>query len=300
MRLADASLDKNAENVKMKAEDDGKSSYDQVIDELAELLRERKDNKALSFWDKLESRVSTANGSYKQSQNTVSSSDPVGSSEEEKGIASQYNKYGDIIIKALEKTKTNIHSYYRNYKDFYNMEKSFDDACEKIVDAIKNGTEPESFTNGLKIRVEINPNYNTSSDELLGEIAGFVPVLGELSAIVDFASDESKESSKLFDMVVSAVTEKDIAKLTPFVRELDSVGKVVDFIGVLNGIETLSNWNSNDKIGTTITVYAQINNGATYMYKAVVDNELMFKEYYSSYTGSVIKPDASQFEINDK
>ena len=42
LRLADASLDKNTGNGKIKAEDDGKSSYEQVIDELAELLRERK------------------------------------------------------------------------------------------------------------------------------------------------------------------------------------------------------------------------------------------------------------------
>ena len=55
-----AELDKSAENVKMKAEDDGKSSYEQVVDELADLLKERKDSKALSFWDKLESRVSTS------------------------------------------------------------------------------------------------------------------------------------------------------------------------------------------------------------------------------------------------
>ena len=176
----------------MKAEDNGKSSYEQVVDELAELLRERKDNKALSFWDKLSDRVSTTESSYKPSENPVSNKDSVGSGEEEKGIASQYNKYGDIIIKALEKTKTNIHSYYRNYKDFYNMEKSFDDACEKIVDAIKNGTEPESFKNGLKIRVEINPNYNTSGDELLGEFAGFVPFFGELFGLVDYFSKEDK------------------------------------------------------------------------------------------------------------
>ena len=59
-KTVNAELDKSAENVKLKAEESEKSSYEQAIDELAELLRERKDNKALSFWDKLESRVSTS------------------------------------------------------------------------------------------------------------------------------------------------------------------------------------------------------------------------------------------------
>ena len=59
-RKKEALLDKRAENVKIKAEDSGKSSYDQVIDELAEALKSQKGYTALSFWDKLESRVSTS------------------------------------------------------------------------------------------------------------------------------------------------------------------------------------------------------------------------------------------------
>ena len=78
-KTVNAELDKSAENVKMKAEESEKSSYEQVIDELAELLRERKDNKALSFWDKLESRVSTSDRSYNSGKNPVSNFGPVGS-----------------------------------------------------------------------------------------------------------------------------------------------------------------------------------------------------------------------------
>ena len=107
--MADASLDKSAENVKMKAEDDGKSSYDQVIDELAELLRERKDSKALSFWDKLESRVSPSDEleTPKGEQTNKDSGDGLGSilnnfayNLHEKGIGQDYFwelNYQDII-----------------------------------------------------------------------------------------------------------------------------------------------------------------------------------------------------------
>ena len=84
----------------MKAEDDGKSSYDQVIDELADLLKERKDSKALSFWDKLESRVSTSDRSYNSGKNPDSSSEQVGSSE----------KRGAVNINSLFKILGNIES----------------------------------------------------------------------------------------------------------------------------------------------------------------------------------------------
>ena len=91
MRLADASLDKRAENVKIKAEDSGKSSYDQVIDELAEALKSQKGYTALSFWDKLSDRVSTTESSYNSGKNPVSNSDSVGSGgKEEKGNTTIY------------------------------------------------------------------------------------------------------------------------------------------------------------------------------------------------------------------
>ena len=105
MRLADASLDKRAENVKIKAEDSGKSSYDQVIDELAEALKSQKGYTALSFWDKLSDRVSTANGSDKQSQNTVFNKDSAGTS-------SQRENNGNIIA-SLKEIYDVAYGYYK-------------------------------------------------------------------------------------------------------------------------------------------------------------------------------------------
>ena len=71
----------------------GKSSYDQVIDELAELLRERKNNKALSFWDKLSDRVSTTESSYNSGKNPVSNKDSVGSGEKQGALTYNGMKY---------------------------------------------------------------------------------------------------------------------------------------------------------------------------------------------------------------
>ena len=237
-------------------------------------------------------RYAYANG------NPVSNIDPFGLSAERGNLIAQ-DKYGDLIIKSLKKSQEALYSYYRNNTHFNEIKRDIDDAYSKIISGIKNDTSPEEFLNNVKIRIDINSNYNTSGDELIGEGIGFFPVLGEIFSIVDFASDESKDIGKIWNTVVTAIAEKDVSKLTPLAKLLDNVGNIMDAIGFINAIETLVNWNSDSKIATEVAVYVKTKN-ISYMYLSVVDSNLMFKEMYSGYTGQVIKTVDPIYQINMK
>jgi len=213
----------------------------------------------------------------------------------EKTNIDAYKKYEDIILKALRKTKESICSYHKSNRDFYNMEESFNDAYLKIIDAMYNLDNPEGFINEMKVKIEINPNYNTSRDEFLGEFLGFIPVLGEIQAFVDYQSNEDRDFSKMFDIISSAITENDISKLTPIAKQLNIMGYIFDGLGAINMIETIENWHSPNKLATEITIYAQIGGKVAYEYTAVVDNELMFKEMWSSDT--VLKQKRESFYL---
>ena len=235
-------------------------------------------------------RYAYANG------NPVSNIDPFGLSAERGSVAAS-EQYKELIIKALNNAQQNIASYYKMNKDFYGNNAKFSSAIKELIESLNSQTEVENFSSGTKIRIDINPNYNTSGDELISEIAGFIPVLGELMTIVDYASDERKNIANLFELFSSVVTEKDIAKLTPFVKELDSLGKVVDIIGAVSLVETIVNWNSPHKNSTEISLFLQNANGGSYMYHAIVDSDLMFKEMYSGYTGSVISKNDPYYQF---
>jgi len=229
--------------------------------------------------------------------NPVSFVDPFGLSKDDRGSIYYQQKYSDLILKALKKSQKASKSYYRDYTTYNNIEKDIDDAFSKIISGIEQNSLPGSFNENVKVRIDINPNYNISGDELISELAGFIPVLGELYSIVDFASDEKKDIGKIYDVVVSAVTKKDISKLLPLAEYVDTIGKVVDIVDFADFIETIANWNSNDKKATEINVYIDTNDIA-YKYHAVVDDELYFKEMYSGYTGTVIKSEDPNYQIN--
>ncbi len=207
------------------------------------------------------------------------------------------NQYSDVIVKALNKTAEGISSHYSVHRDYLNNKVKFDDAISKIIEGVENKSGINPFYEGTKVKIEINPNYNTSGDELIGELAGFIPVLGEISAIVDFTSDEKKDISKVIDATTSAITSGDISKLTPVAKQLKSVGKILDAIGIIDCIETIINWDNSSKKATEITVYVQNNDNGSYMYKAIADNNLNFKELYSAYTGTVINENDPSFQI---
>ena len=236
-------------------------------------------------------RYAYANG------NPVSNIDPFGLAAEERGSIHYQQKYSDLILKALKKSQKSAKSYYKNYTTYNNIKKDIDDAFSKIIGGIEQNSLPSSFNENVKVRIDINPNYNISGDELISEFAGFVPVLGELFAIVDFASDEKKDIGKIYDAVVSAVTEKEISKLLPLTEYIDTIGKVADVVGFADLIETFVNWNSNDKKATEINPYIDTDDIA-YNYHAIVDDELYFKEMYSGYTGTVIKSNDPSYQIN--
>ena len=232
-------------------------------------------------------RYAYANG------NPVSNIDPFGLSAE-RGTTN-YEGYEDLIIKALKNTSHNIDLYYgKDTIDYLGNEGKFTQAIAKLIEQIKSGGNVKDLGKDIKAKIVINPNYNSSGDELMGDILGFVPILGELYSIVDFNSDEKKDISKLWDAVTSAVTEGDTSKLSPFIKSIKNFNTISNFIGAA---ETLLNWKSKDKIVTEIQVFVQNGAGASYMYHATVDSDLMFKELYAGYTGSVIKEKDSSFQF---
>ena len=135
-----------------------------------------------------------------------------------------------------------------------------------------------------------------SSSELIFEAAGFVPVFGEIVGIVEFFSEEKKDYGNLLDVFVSAITEKDISKHSPLFEELDSIGKFFDLIGLIDIGETIVNWNSPDKLMTGIAISFQTES-TSYLYEAYVDDELLFTEYWSGFSGTYIKKDDDFFEV---
>ena len=225
--------------------------------------------------------------------NPISNIDPFGLAADE-GRGGGHN---DIIIKALQKTQENLKSYYRLNSDINGYNVTFNDALSKIINSLSNGNELEDFADGIKVQIKINSNYNTSSDELITEMSGFIPVLGELMALVNFVSDEDKDYWNLIDAVISAATEKDMSKILPYTDKLSIIGNIVDVIGVINLGETIINWNSKAKVSTEISVFIQKNNGSSYMYQAIVNNKMKFKEMYSGFTGSVIKSSDERYNV---
>ena len=116
-------------------------------------------------------------------------------------------------------------------------------------------------------------------------------------ALVNFVSDEDKDYWNLIDAVISAATEKDMSKILPYTDKLSIIGNIVDVIGVINLGETIINWNSKAKVSTEISVFIQKNNGSSYMYQAIVNNKMKFKEMYSGFTGSVIKSSDERYNV---
>lgn len=58
-----------------------------------------------------------------------------------------------------------------------------------------------------------------------------------------------------------------------------SIRQIVRLCGESKGmVETISNWNSESKLATEIKVHIYMGENKGYHYKAVVDDDLMFKE----------------------
>ena len=235
-------------------------------------------------------RYAYANG------NPVSNVDPFGLSAERR-LRKETGQRKKLLIKALAKTQESIAYYYKNKEGYSDIEAKYNDAILKILDSLKNNTEPDEFDNGIKVKIEVNPYYNISRDELLLEIMGFVPILGELGIISDFYSDENKDISKIGEAIFSAITEGDIAELTPAADSLTGLGNLLTIIGIANTVETIFNWNSPDKIATEVSIFLQSGNGGSFMYHAVVDSDLMFKELFSGGTGTVIKEKDPMYQL---
>ena len=146
------------------------------------------------------------------------------------------------------------------------------------------------FRSGVKIRIEIEENVNIAPLNIAGDLAGLVPVLGEIYGLVDFMSEDNADFSKLGSVLASAITEKDIAKLTPYAAELDKLGDLSRIMGVISAVRDFHDRNSPENLKRKISIYVQKDQQASFMYQAYVDKDLSFKVMFDAPTGTVIGP----------
>ena len=210
-----------------------------------------------------------------------------------------YKDYKELIKKALQKTQKKIYDYHARYGGYQEVVTGFDDAYTKILSAMENDTIPEAFLDDVKVAIYINPNYNTSGEEILGEIIGFVPYLGELYGFVDYMSNENKNFSTLFNSIFTLFTEEDIAGMTKYAKELDLLGKIVTLYGIYELIESIENQNSHSKITTSLTVCVDVGENDIYRYTVLVDPNLMFKERYSDISAKEIEGSSFQLVVGE-
>ena len=208
-------------------------------------------------------------------------------------------KYDSMVIKALNNTADAIIRYYRNNsKD--NIESKYapyKNVIDNLVYCIQAKMPLPDFGDGIKVRIEVSESVNTSFLNIAGDLVGFIPVLGEVHSIVDFISEENGDLSSLGSALISAITEKDIAKLTPYADELGKLGNAIDLFDAFGLIYDAANWNAEENIKQRISIYIQQNQGASYRYDVLVNEDQTFKEMYSGFTGTVIGREDKMFDI---
>ncbi len=153
----------------------------------------------------------------------------------------------DMVIKALNNMDKAMKLYY---DEDYNRSTyvAYHDAIDKIIYGIENGKSAQEFASDVKVRIEIEKYYNVSAVNVIGDFAGFVPILGEIYTLVDIMSDENANLSDLGSVLISAITEKDIAKLTPYVDQIEKFSRLSKILNSIGMVSDFANWNSPENI----------------------------------------------------
>ncbi|MCI8610758.1 MAG: RHS repeat-associated core domain-containing protein, partial [Clostridiales bacterium] len=208
-------------------------------------------------------------------------------------------EYKILVSEALRRTASSMKGYYsRQYRsldqtNYY----SFHDAIFKTIDSLNNLTHVQEFDPGVKIRIEIEENVNIALLNIAGDLVGFVPVLGEIYELVDFMSEDNADLLKLGSVIGAVITEKDIAKLTPYAAELDKLGDLSKVGSLLGLINDSVGWNSSENFRRKISIYVQKDQQASFMYQAFVDKDFSFKVMFDAPTGTVIRPEDEMISV---
>ena len=81
------------------------------------------------------------------------------------------------MIKALNNTSNNIVSYYCiHYDNAEDKYLPYQNSIGKLIDCIESGTRFSGFEDEMKIRIEITESFNVTAMNIMGDIAGFVPM----------------------------------------------------------------------------------------------------------------------------
>ena len=113
-----------------------------------------------------------------------------------------------------------------------------------------------------------------------GDLAGFVPVFGEIYTLVDIMSEENMDLSELGSVLIAAITEKDIAKLTPYADQIGKLGNLSKAVGAIELFKDLASWNSSENIKPKISIYIQQGQNGSFGYETYVNNDNSFKEMW--------------------
>ena len=147
---------------------------------------------------------------------------------------------------------------------------------EKIHTYISTGTA--NFNSDDWTDITINSHYNTSADEFLLELGSLIPKITIIISILKIQDDtENLDWSGFKDAVIAAVTDKDVAALTPYENELKGLSEIVKYMTIVDGIETIVNWNDESKQQTNIIlwtkgqIYSNSSNEYYFLYNSMID-----------------------------
>ncbi len=207
--------------------------------------------------------------------------------------ATKQKEQNDLnLIDTLLKTKEELIDYNKHFVDFCRYSKDFYDAIDAIIEALKNGEDYPEFSSNVKVRIEIENNYSTVGDEILGEMVGMIPVL---DVLYEFSVLDSTSQTTISDFK-SVLETGTIDALETFLSK--SGDDLVNILG--KGLGTVDNAlsliemvkiASDDKslhTATRIKVFLQgANAQSSFYYEQVIKKDENMK-MYSGYAGNVI------------
>lgn len=232
--------------------------------------------------------------------NPVSFVDPFGLSADARENSSNgkpsYKGYENLILKGLQKSQEGISSRYGSDKYKNQIMSEYKDAYDKIVEALKSGELPTDFIEGVKVQIIVDLKYNNAARELLEQLVGLIPYLGELYDLADYFSDEKHDSKNILEILYSLITEKEVAEaigINGIAKFLSGIGTAKDFAEI---IKTLRNLDSEENFCNYICICIDLPSAeCSYRYEAIFDENLKFKQLYANLSASKIDGDPFQF-----
>lgn len=217
-----------------------------------------------------------------------------GLAERAKAEASKQKKQNDLdLIQALLNTKEELEQYNKHYIDFVRYSNDFNAAIDAIINALKNGDTTPDFTSNVKVRIEIENNYSTVGDEILGQMMSMIPVLDMLYEVVKLDSKSQNSVSDFKSILETGSIDMLETFLTKSGNELlkalgEGVGHVDGVLSLIDMIKIASD-DKSMHTSTRIKIFLQgVDAQSSFYYEQVITKNNKWNTY-SGYAGNVIK-----------